>query len=88
MTIVMISEKGQMTIPSKIRRKMNLRHGTYVDVDIKDNIIQARPLKSIEEVAGIFEQAAEGKTKDYDEVRKQAMTKMAKEFVDPTGKEE
>ena len=75
MTLVLISEKGQITIPSKIRRKMNLRPGTYVDVDVRDNIIQARPVKSIEEVA-------EGKATDYDEIRKQAMAKMAKEFVE------
>ncbi|MHB9107836.1 MAG: AbrB/MazE/SpoVT family DNA-binding domain-containing protein [Armatimonadota bacterium] len=82
MTLVLISEKGQITIPSKIRRKMNLRSGTYVDVDIKDDEIRARPVKSIDEVAGIFEKAAEGKSTDYDEIRKQAMAKMAKEFVE------
>ena len=82
MTIAMISDKGQLTIPSKIRRKTNLRPGTYVDVDIQDNIIQVRPIKSIEEVAGIFEAVAEGKATDYDEIRRQAMKKMAKELVE------
>jgi len=82
MTLVMISEKGQITIPSKLRRKYNLRHGGYVDVDEKDNAIRILPIKSIEEVAGILEEAAEGKTTDFDEIRKQTMAKMVKEFVE------
>jgi len=82
MTLVMVSEKGQITLPSKLRRKYNLRHGNYVDVGEKDNVIQVFPIKPIEEVAGCLEQAAEGKTTDYDEIRKQAMVKMAKEFVE------
>ena len=81
MTLVIISDKGQITIPSKIRRKLNLRPRTLVDIDIKDNEIRARPVKSVEEVAGIFEEAAKGKSTDYDEIQKQAMAKMAKEFV-------
>jgi len=87
MTLVMISEKGQITIPSKLRRKYNLRPGSYVVVDEKDNVIQVLPIKTIEEVAGCFEQAAEGKTTDYDEIRKQAMVKMAKEFVEDMERE-
>ncbi|MHB0936860.1 MAG: AbrB/MazE/SpoVT family DNA-binding domain-containing protein [Armatimonadota bacterium] len=82
MTLVMISEKGQITIPSKLRRKYNLRHGSYVDVDEKDNAIRVLPMKSVEEVAGIFEEAAKGKSTDYEEIQKQAMAKMAKEFVE------
>ena len=49
-----ISEKGQITLPSEIRRKVKLRPGMQVQVEIRDDEIVLHPVKSLLDLAGIF----------------------------------
>jgi len=44
MLTTILTTKGQIVIPSKIRRKMNLKKGTKLLVEEKDNEIILRPL--------------------------------------------
>jgi len=82
MTKVLISDKGQLTIPATIRREANLHRGSAVDVELQEGKIVVTPIKSIRDVAGIFARYAEGKTKDWDEIREKTMEEMAKEIVE------
>lgn len=76
-----VSDKGQVTIPSTIRREANIRPGTRVEFEYHDNIVIMRPMKSLLDLAGVLKPYAAGKTNDLNEVREQAMVEMAREKV-------
>ena len=54
--VTILSSKGQVVIPSKIRRKLRLREGTKFSVAEKDGRIVLEPLSKdpIEEGYGMF----------------------------------
>ena len=81
MTTTIVSEKGQLTLPSAIRRKAHIHPGTRVEIEVREDEIILRPLKSLRELAGVFRYAAEGKTGTFEEIREQVMTDIAKEIV-------
>ncbi len=51
------NSKGQVVIPSRIRRKLNIKSGTKLYIEEKDNEIILKPLTSeyIKKIAGILE---------------------------------
>ncbi len=51
------TSKGQIVIPSKIRRKWNIKSGTKIYVEERDNEIILKPLTSeyIKKMAGVLE---------------------------------
>lgn len=81
MTIAIMSKKGQLTIPSSIRRQVNMQPGMQVEVIVRGDEVVLRPLKPLRELAGIYQEYARGKTTDYDVIREQAMIEIAKEIV-------
>lgn len=60
MSIVTATEKGQVVIPAKIRKKYHITKGTKVVVIDKDNQIILKPLlkEPIRQARGIFKQGA------------------------------
>ena len=46
-TIVKVDEKGRVVIPKRIREKVKLKEGNYVNVKAKGKIIVMEPLESI-----------------------------------------
>ncbi len=56
MTTAVVTTKGQIVIPSKIRRKMNIRKGTKLCVFQKGDQILLQPLTDeyFEKMAGIL----------------------------------
>jgi len=88
MTKVLISEKGQLTIPATIRRKANLHRGSAVDVELEDGKIVVTPMKSLLELKGALKQYAAGKTTDLNEIREQALAEMAREKVEKMARED
>jgi len=56
MAISTVTSKGQVTIPKKIREKLNLRSGDKLDFRIEDDdSVHIYPLaRSVEEVFGTF----------------------------------
>jgi AbrB family looped-hinge helix DNA binding protein len=54
MTTLKISDKGQITLPATMRRKLRLEPQSRVTVEVRDDAIVLRPVKSIKELEGIF----------------------------------
>ena len=65
MITAMTSEKGQITIPAAIRRKLGMKPKSRVEVEVADGQIVLRPVASIMDLAGVFHSYAECKTADW-----------------------
>ncbi|MBN2031374.1 AbrB/MazE/SpoVT family DNA-binding domain-containing protein [bacterium] len=57
MTTTISTSKGQIVIPSKIRRKWNIKNGTKFYIEERDNEIILKPLTTeyIKKMAGMLE---------------------------------
>ena len=82
MTAVRVSDKGQITLPAEVRRKLGITSKSKMDVEVKDGEIILHPVKSIMDLAGIFHDAARGKSTDWDVIRNETMEAVAREIVD------
>jgi AbrB family looped-hinge helix DNA binding protein len=54
MTTIKISEKGQITLPATVRRRLRLEPRSSVSVEVRDDEIVLRPVRPISELKGIF----------------------------------
>lgn len=81
MTIARVSNKGQITLPAKVRKSLGIRPNSRVELDIRANEIVVRPARTVRDVAGLFRDAARGKTTDWSEQRRIAMEAVAEEYV-------
>ncbi len=61
MVITTVSTKGQVLIPSKIRRKLKINKGTKVYIEEKGNEITLKPItpEAISRFAGILQSGGE-----------------------------
>jgi AbrB family looped-hinge helix DNA binding protein len=82
MAAVHVSEKGQLTLPIAARRQLGITTRSKVEVVVGDNEIILRPVRSIRDVKGIFRKAAEGKTADWEAIRRETMETVVKEIMD------
>ena len=82
MNAVRVSDKGQVTLPAEVRRKLGITSKSRMEVEVKDNTIILHPVESIMELAGIFHDAARGKSTDWDVIREETMEAVAREIVD------
>ncbi len=55
-----VSEKGQITLPADVRRKLGISPHSRVEVLLRDNEIVIRPIKSISQLYGIFHEHVRG----------------------------
>jgi len=76
-----ISSKGQITLPAAARRKLGIKPNSRVEIEVRDNEIAVRPLKSIGELAGIFSEYAKGKSTDWETIRTETERAIAEEVV-------
>ena len=81
MTKVRISEKGQMTLPAAVRRKLGIGPGSEVDVQVREGEVVVRPLKTISEVAGVFRRYARGKAAGWETARRKTQDAVAQEVA-------
>ena len=81
MVTVKMSEKGQITLPASIRRKMGFSPERRVSVEVRDNEVVIRPLQTISDVAGIFEEAARGKRASWETIRRRTMKAVAEQVA-------
>lgn len=81
MISVKVSENGQITIPSSIRKEAHLLPGTRVELELRDNEIVLRPIKPLHELYGVFKQYAIGIGNDYDHIRELAIERVAEEIA-------
>ncbi len=61
MAITTVSAKGQILIPSKIRRKLKINKGTKIYIEEKKNEITLRPItpEAISNIAGMLRSKGE-----------------------------
>lgn len=83
--IAKVSERGQISIPASARRKLGIKPKSRVSVEVRDNEIIIKPVKSILELGGILREYAKGKTTDWDTIREETMAAVAREVMDETG---
>ncbi len=48
MALVTVSSKGQIVIPQDVRKKLNLKRGTRVRLEVREGVVELRPLPAEE----------------------------------------
>lgn len=81
MATARISSKGQITLPSAARRKLGIKPNSRVEIEVRENEIAVRRVKSISELGGCLSEYAKGKTADWDTIRAEAMHAVVEEFL-------
>ena len=81
MAIALVSEKGQITLPSAARRQLGLKPHSRVEIEVRDKELAIRPLKSVSELGGCLRQYSKGKPRDWDTIRAEAMRAVAEEYL-------
>lgn len=69
MTTLSVSDKGQVTLPAEIRRRLGLKGKSKLHIQVRDNEIVLKPVKSIDELYGSLHEYAKGKPTNWDEIR-------------------
>lgn len=81
MTKLHVSDKGQITIPAAVRRKMGIEAGGELALEVRQDEIVLRAMRSISDVAGIFRDRARGKASDWETARAHAGAAVAREVA-------
>ena len=68
-TQVVVTRRGQTTIPAKIRRELGISEGTMLDVESKDGRVIFRKVKTIFDLAGTSKLTREEAFRMLDELR-------------------
>jgi len=82
MSISIMSEKGQFTIPAWIRKKFNLAPSSPISVEVSGDRIVLRPVKSADSLHGVFNKYASSPVPDWEDVRGSVQQKIAREVAD------
>lgn len=82
MKLATISDKGQITLPSAVRRQTNLLPGMQVQVEVRDDEIVLHPVKSLLELAGILADHVGDTKESYESIRTMTEAAIAAEVVD------
>ena len=83
MPSAIVSEKGQITLPATIRRKLGIEPHSRVEVLVRDNEIVLRPVKSISQLYGIFHERVRGRQPvPWPEERRRMEETVAREVAD------
>jgi len=81
MITAQLSDKGQITVPARVRRKLGMKPRSRVEIEVRDNELVLRPMKSVSELSGILHEYAKGKTTDWDTIRKETMRIVAEQVA-------
>lgn len=82
MTAIYVSDKGQVTLPAKMRKKLGIKPKAMMEVELMENGIMLKLVRSIMDVAGIFYDPARRETKDWETIRRETMEAVVKEVMD------
>ena len=78
-----VSNKGQVTLPAAVRRKLGIASDSQVELVLREGEITIRPLKRMSELAGVLSRyARKGRSQHYDAIRQQTEAAIAEEVVD------
>lgn len=81
MTAVYVSDKGQITLPVDIRRKLGITPKTKMEVELRANEVVLKPVRSITDVKGMFRGLKMGDAEDWESIRQKTEEAIAKEVV-------
>lgn len=81
MTSVRVSDKGQVTLPAKSRRRYSVKPRSRMEVIETDEGILLKPEPSIMDACGALSEYARGDAEDWERVRTE-MEKAVAEEVD------
>ena len=77
MAIAKVSEKGQLTLPAEIRKKLNIKTGSYLRIAILGEEIRLIPQpQSLSDLRGIVKVSGE---QDFQAIREQAMEDLSRD---------
>lgn len=80
--IARVSNKGQVTLPAQMRRRLGIAPNSQVEVSVTGEEITIRPLKRVSELAGVLSKYARpGADEDWSTIRKQAEQAVAEEVL-------
>ena len=80
MAIAKVSEKGQLTLPAEIRKKLNITAGSYVRIAITGAEIRLIPeTVSLPALRGIVKTKGE---QDFNSIRVHVMEEVAREKIE------
>lgn len=69
MITAQVSDKGQITIPAAVRRKLGLKAKSRVEIEIRENTAVLKPVLSVRDLSGILHDRLNGKTFEWEAVR-------------------
>ena len=78
-----VSNKGQVTLPASVRRKLGITSDSKVELVVEEGEITIRPLKRVSELAGVLSRyARKGSTEHWDTIRQETEAAIAEKVVD------
>ena len=75
MSIVTVSEKGQITIPANLRKESGIKLRSKVRITDDSGRLIIEPLMSIKDLKGVLSEYAKGKPTAWQTIRESAMNK-------------
>jgi len=74
--IVTISAKGQLVLPSHVRKELSLEKGTKMVLIVKEGMVIMKPLKRLSELRGILSEIEKPAREIVKELREEWETKL------------
>ncbi len=85
MTIAIISDKGQITLPARLRKSLGLEPRSKVDLVREGDGVLIRPVRSVRSVRGVFhDRIASGKA-SWEEIRAETIRRVSEEVAHEDG---
>jgi len=81
MTMAWISEKGQVTLPAKARRKLGMEPKSRVEIEVRDKEIVIRPVGSILDACGALKDLLSDRRYDWETERAETERIVAEEVA-------
>jgi antitoxin PrlF len=82
MTSVRVSDKGQVTLPAQVRRKLGIKSGSRMEIDVREDSVILRPEGSVMDAYGALHDYAKGDAGDWDAIRSEMEKSVAREVTD------
>jgi AbrB family looped-hinge helix DNA binding protein len=78
-----VSDKGQITLPASVRRRLGIAANSRVEIILRGDEIVIRPVKGLGELYGILQGHLQGgRPVPWDEQRRQMEAAVAREVAD------
>ncbi|MBI2843570.1 MAG: AbrB/MazE/SpoVT family DNA-binding domain-containing protein [Armatimonadetes bacterium] len=85
MITVYVSDKGQVTLPAQMRKKLGIRPKAKVEVELRENEIVLKPVRSIKDIKGALRGFVIGDAENWERIRAETEETIAREVVSEDG---